>query len=185
MRGLEKDNRGYSLVELIIVIAIIAVIGLGVTFSFILVFSANARTCSNDIVSAISECKIMTMTKGKGNVRLIIYRDGEGGTIYSELQTRETSSSPWVTGNNGREKIGASRCSVGTFDGANDIPTDPNGAWGFYFDRSTGKLLKPSEAGIVNASDTIYVNDIFVMGGRKNYRIQIEMLTGKVTKELQ
>lgn len=174
MRGLEKDNRGYSLVELIIVIAIIAVIGLGATWSIILVFSANAKTCSNDIVNAIAECKIMTMTKGKGNVRLIIYRDGDGGTIYSELQTRETSTSSWVTGKDGREKIGASKCSVGTSDGANDIPISEATAWEFYFDRSSGRLM-----------DETTVNEIYVLGGRKNYRIQIEKLTGKVTKTLQ
>ena len=174
MRRLEKDNKGYSLVELIIVVAIIAVIGLGATWSIILVFSANAKTCSNDIVNAISECKIMTMTKGYGNVRLIIYRDGEGGTIYSELQTRETSSSAWVTGNDGREKIGASRCSVGTADGADDIPTGEATAWEFYFDRSSGKLM-----------DETTVNEIHVLGGRKNYLIKIETLTGKVSKTLQ
>ena len=174
MRGLEKNNKGYSLVELIIVVAIIAVIGLGATWSIILVFSANAKTCANDIVGAISECKIMTMTKGQGNVRTIIYRDGAGGTIYSELQTRETSSSPWVTSRDGQEKIGASRCSVGTTDGADDIPTSRETAWAFYFDRSTGKLM----------SDTT-VNEIYVMGGRKNYYIKIEKLTGKISKELR
>ena len=185
MRGLRKNNKGYSLVELIIVVAIIAVIGLGATWSIILVFSANAKTCSNDIVNAIAECKIMTMTKGQGNVRLIIYRDGAGGTIYGELQTRETASSPWTTIKDEKQKIGASRCSVGTSDGADDIPTGPDGAWGFYFDRSTGKLLNPAEAGITNVNDTTYVDEMHVLGGRKKYLIQIEKLTGKVTKKLR
>ena len=174
MHGLEKNNKGYSLVELIIVIAIISVIGLGATFSIILIFSANSRTCANDIVGAISECKIMTMTKGQGNVRVIMYRDGEGGAIYSELQTRETPTSAWETGRDGKEKIGANRCSVGTAETSDDIPTSRDTAWEFYFDRSTGKLM-----------DETTVNTIHVLGGRKHYLIQIERLTGKVTKELQ
>lgn len=173
MRKLIKNNKGYSLVELIIVIAIIAVLGLGATWSIALIFGANAKTCANDIVGAISECKIMTMTKGKGNVRLLIYRDGEGGTIYSELQTRENNTASWKTENDGREKVGASRCAVGTSEGTEDIPTSRDTAWEFYFDRSTGKLM-----------DTTTVSEIHVLGGSKHYCIKIEKLTGKTTKEL-
>ena len=178
MRGLEKNNKGYSLVELIIVIAIIAVIGLGATWSIILVFSANAKTCANDLVSAISECKIMTMTKGQGNVRLILYRDGENGAIYSKLQTKESPSAGWEDSKDGREKIGASKCTVTRIedDGVTEtsIPTSEGAAWEIYFDRSSGKL-----------EDTSTVNNIHVLGGRKSYRVKIEKLTGKVTKELQ
>lgn len=179
MHGLEKNNKGYSLVELIIVVAIIAVIGLGATWSIILVLSANAKTCANDIVSAISECKIMTMTKGQGEVRLIIYRDGESGTIYSVLQTKDKSSSDWLPRvEDGRQKIGASRCTVTRIesDGVTEtpIPTSAGNAWEIYFDRSSGKL-----------ETTSTVDKIHVLGGRKSYRIGIERLTGKVTKELQ
>lgn len=180
MRGFKKNNKGYSLVELIVVIAIIAVIGTGVAMSFILVFSANAKTCANDIVNAISECKVMTMTKGKGNVRVIIYRDGENGTIYSELQTRETSSDDWETGHDGREKIGASRCTVTAkrADGSEeDIPTSKDSAWAFYFDRSSGKLL-------TEGSTVTSVTEIHVLGGSKHYVVKIEKLTGKISKEL-
>lgn len=171
MRGLEKNNRGYSLVELIIVVAIIAVVVMGATWSVSLIFSANSRACSDDIVSALSECKIMTMTKGQGNVRVIIYRDGADGAIYSELQTRETPTDDFETGSNGREKIGAKRCSVGTTKTSDDIPTSRDTAWEFYFDRSTGKLM-----------DTTTVSSIHVFGGRKHFLIEIAPLTGKITK---
>lgn len=181
MRGLEKNNKGYSLVELIVVIAIISVVGLGLVMSVALIFSANAKTCANDIVGAIAECKIMTMTKAKGNVRVIIYRDGADGAIVSELQTRETTSSAWETGEDGMEKIGAKRCSVGTSDGADNIPTSRDLAWKFYFDRSSGALL--TEGVDVTGADEI-VEEIYVVGGSKHYRIQIAKLTGKVTKEL-
>ena len=74
MGRIKKDNRGYSLVELIIVVAIIAVVATTAVLSIGLIFSANAKTCANDIMSAISECKITTMSYGRGNVRLLIYR---------------------------------------------------------------------------------------------------------------
>lgn len=175
MRGIKKDNRGYSLVEMIIVVAIIAVVGLGATWSIILVFSGNAKACANAMVNSISECKIMTMTKGQGNVRVIIYR-GSNGKIYSELQTRESVSSGWVTGKDGAEKIGANRCSVGTTDGGDDIP-DRDNAWEIYFDRSSGSFLYSADA-------YTSVTEIYVQGGRKNYCITLQKLTGKTILEL-
>ncbi len=176
--------------ELIIVIAIIAVVGLGATWSIILIFSANAKTCANDIVGAISECKIETMSKGQGNVKLKIYRDGAGGTIYSELLFKDASDK-WTFKNGSladtdyaseREKIGASRCSVGTADGADDIPTSRETAWEIYFNRSTGSFADGSDGATTQA---LLDNGIYVMGGSKKYYIKLEKLTGKTTKELQ
>lgn len=166
MRRLSKNNKGYSLVELIIVIAIIAVVGLGATWSIILVLSGNAKTCTHSIMNAISECKIATMSKGKGNVQLLLYRDDDGN-VCSEIQERETETSGWVTSYNGFEKIGAKRCSVGSSKDANDLPDKAN-AWVIRFDRSSGSLL----------SDT-NIYDIYVMGGNRNYHIKLEKLTGK------
>ena len=178
MRGMRKNNKGYSLVELIVVIAIISVVGMGALWSIIMVFSANAKTCANDIVGAISECKVTTMSKGQGNVRVIIYR-GVNGNIYSELQMRESSGGSWEAVREA-EKIGARKCSVGTTDGADDLP-DKASAWEIYFDRSSGSFLYSTDSGKPNTS----VREIYVQGGRKNYCIKLEELTGKTILELQ
>lgn len=176
MRGMRKDNKGYSLVELIVVIAIVSVLGLGALWSIVMVFSANAKTCANDIMGAISECKVMTMSKGQGNVRVIIYRSSNGN-IYSELQMRESSGSGWTAAHEA-EKIGARKCSVGTADGADDLPDKAN-AWEIYFDRSSGSFLYSSDPGKPNTS----VTEIYVQGGHRNYHIRLEELTGKTIME--
>ncbi|MCH5263501.1 MAG: prepilin-type N-terminal cleavage/methylation domain-containing protein [Lachnospiraceae bacterium] len=182
MRRIEKDNRGYSLVELIIVIAIIAAIGLVATLSAILIFNANGKTCANDIVGAISECKIMTMTKGQGSVQLLIYRDGANGNIYSELQIKDSTTGDWVTANGGPEKLGAKKCTVGTADGLNDLPESRDTAWRICFDRSTGAFKYAASAG--DDENTTYgLGDIYVQGGNRRYHIKLEKLTGKQTIE--
>lgn len=176
MRRVEKNNSGFSIVELIIVIAIIAAVVTTAALSVGLVFSANARTCANDIMGAIAECKIATMSAGQGNVRLLLYRD-DTGTIFSELQTKESGS--WTTGIDGAEKIGARRCLVGSTDGGDDLPLRDS-AWEIVFDRSSGSFLTvngPAAAGTQGW-------DFYVRGGSKNYQIHLEKLTGKVTKEL-
>lgn len=172
MRRMDKDNSGFSIVELIIVIAIISAVITTAALSVGLVLSANARTCANDIMGAISECKIATMSSGRGNVRLLLYRD-DTGNIYSELQTKETSG--WVTGHDGAEKIGARRCMVGTVDGTDDLP-QKDSPWEIYFDRSSGSILYDGDT-------TTSVNDIYVWGGSKKYQIHLEELTGKATLE--
>lgn len=172
MRRLSKNNKGYSLVELIIVIAIIAVVGLGAAWSIILVLSGNAKTCTHSIMNAISECKIMTMSKGQGNVQLLLYRDDDGN-VYSEIQMRESKTSAWETAYNGLEKIGAKRCSIGSTKDADDLPGKAN-PWVICFDRSTGAFLYDAAKGGVTSIENIYV-----MGGRRNYHIKLEKLTGK------
>ena len=172
MRRLSKNNKGYSLVEMIVVVAIIAVVGLGATWSIILVLSGNAKTCTHSIMNAISECKIMTMSQGKGDVRLLLYRDDEGN-VYSELQSWDKDAGKYVTSYNGLEKIGAKRCSVGSLEGADDLP-NKDSAWEIYFDRSSGSFLYDTNMGKVTSIEHIYV-----MGGRRNYHIKLERLTGK------
>lgn len=179
MRRMEKNNSGFSIVELIIVIAIIAAVVTTAALSVGLVFSANARTCTNDIIGAISECKIATMSAGQGNVRLLLYRD-DTGTIFSELQTLEAGS--WTTGNDGAEKIGARRCMVTTIDedGKEVELGQRDNAWEIYFNRSSGSFLENLDSGATATN----VWEIYVRGGSKNYHIHLERLTGKTTMEL-
>lgn len=179
MGRIKKDNRGYSLVELIIVVAIIAAVATTAVLSVGMVFSANAKTCANDIMSAISECKITTMSYGQGNVRLLIYR-GSNGNIYSELQTRSKADASWEDYGNGPENIGARKCSV--TDGAGNelpqkagdaLPTQDSEAWAIYYDRSSGSFR----------SETT-VSELHIEGGSKHYRIGLQTLTGKAILEL-
>lgn len=182
MRRMEKDNRGYSLVELIIVIAIISIVGLVSMWSIVLIFNANGRTCANDIVGAISECKIMTMSKGQGNVRLLIYRDGANGDIYGEVQMWDSTTGKWATNNGEREKLGAKKCTVGTADGLDDLPESKDTAWRICFDRSTGAFKYAASAG--DDENTTYgLEKIYVQGGNRRYCIKLEKLTGKQTIE--
>ena len=54
---MEKDNKGYSLVELIIVIAIMALLTGTAFFSINMIFGAGAKACANDIKEALAENK--------------------------------------------------------------------------------------------------------------------------------
>ena len=80
------NEKGFSLVELIIVIAIMAVVIGTVVFSVSMVFSANAKACCNNLQRAIADCKVTTM--GKSEAWLVLYR-GSDNQIYCQMYYKE------------------------------------------------------------------------------------------------
>ena len=110
---ISKNNRGFSLVELIIVIAIIAALIGTVILSVSMVFSANAKACSNDLQRAVADCKVTTM--GKAKAWLVVYR-GDNGRIYSQMHIMEQKEGGAVGEleeiTEEAQKIGGNRVSV-------------------------------------------------------------------------
>ena len=58
-----KDDRGFSLVELIIVVAIMAVMGGFLFYGFSLLTGQNAKECANDLAAALNKEKNQALTK--------------------------------------------------------------------------------------------------------------------------
>lgn len=163
---LHNDNRGYSLIELVIVLAIIAIIMSTVFYSIILIFSANAKSCANNIQRSIGECKVTTM--GKADAYMELYRDSEG-TVYTKMYVTESDG---TSTEEEPQKVGTSRVYVGyATSGGTKTPLEAGDKIEIRFDRSNGGF----KAG---AGGVIYRN-IYVEGGSKKYRIEMIPLTGK------
>lgn len=162
---LHIDNKGYSLLELIIVFAIIAVLMASVFYSIILVFSANAKSCANNIQRAIGDCKVTTM--GKADAYMELYRDDSG--VYTRMHITESDGT--VTDEE-PEKVGTNRVNVGyTPKGGTETELTPGTSIEIRFDRSSGGFK-------ARAGGTLY-DEIYVRGGSKNYSIKMIELTGK------
>ncbi|MDE7428119.1 MAG: prepilin-type N-terminal cleavage/methylation domain-containing protein [Lachnospiraceae bacterium] len=161
-----KDNKGYSLIELVIVIAIIALIISTVFYSLVMVFSANAKSCANDIQRAIADCKVTTM--GKSSAYMELYRDTDQN-VYTRMYVRD-SSGTYVPSE--PQQVGSSRVYVAYIpkDGAETELTagDKIEIW---FDRASGGFTE-------DGSGNIY-EMLRVQGGSKNYKIVLTKLTGK------
>lgn len=83
---MRKDNRGFSLVELIIVMAIMAVLG-GVMFMGVGMISGKpADKCAEKLKAVIQSSRVTTM--GRTGVKLELYRAADG-RIMSEQTTSE------------------------------------------------------------------------------------------------
>lgn len=180
---MNKKNGGYSVVEIVIVIAIMAVLTGGLFFSVNMVFGANAKTCANDLRAAIAQNKVNAM--GKSESKVIIERDASNNCIYATqvIGTFNRSTGMLEWNNEGpsptakREKISNARVYVEFIakDGTNDV-LDPGESVEICFDRSTGSF-KANDAGII-------YSEILVEGGRRSFTVVLTELTGKVSVEV-
>ncbi len=163
------NNSGYSLVELIIVIAIMAVLIGTVFYSISMIFGANAKTCANNIQRAIADCKVTTM--GKKEAYMELYRAADGN-VYTKLYVYEQTGATPVEEE--PQKMGNNRVYVGyiktgeTPDAATDLNSGDSVT--IKFDRSSGSFDKTAHDNCAQ---------IIVRGGSKNYAIEMTQLTGK------
>lgn len=169
------NNKGYSLIELVIVLAIIAVIMSTVFYSIILVFSANAKTTANDIQRAIGDCKVTTM--GRSEAYMKLYRNVDG-VVYTKMYIWDSSA-----GSGGDyvasepQKVGPSKVYVayktkGSTGGTRtELANGESNGIQIWFDRATGGFQ-------ADGSGNLY-EVIYVEGGSKKYEIRLTDLTGK------
>lgn len=160
---LHNNNGGYSIIELIIVLAIIAIIMSTVFYSIILIFSANAKSCANNIQRSIGDCKVTTM--GKADAYMELYRNDDG--IYTRMHVTESDG---TTTEGEPQKVGTTKVEVGYVQGGAETQLMPGASIQIRFDRSSGGF-KAGTGGIYE--------EIYVRGGSKNYAIVLTELTGK------
>lgn len=89
-----KNNKGLSLIELIVVVAILGVFAGTVGFSIRMINSARTSSCAKDINSALDYVKTRTMSK-EDPTYLIIYRstkEGKSGYYYAYSTKPDTFS---------------------------------------------------------------------------------------------
>lgn len=155
------------MIELIIVLAIIAVIMGTVFYSIILVFSANARTTANNIQRAIGDCKVTSM--GKSAAYMKLYRDAGNENVYTRMYIKD-SSGAYVESE--PQKVGTNKVYVGYKPkDAAEVELTAGSEIKIGFDRATG--------GFTDKGDCDLYEMIRVKGGSKNYEIELTELTGK------
>lgn len=161
-----EDNRGLTLVELIIVIAIIAVLTGIVMMSVSIISGLPAKKCANNIYSALSRVRVTTMGKNMDTLQLEVRPDGIFAveTIDSVVETKQLGKNTvklYVTVNSGGTETETEITSGGS------ILID--------FNRSTG-ALKP-----ITVGSTDYYTKIRAKKGGKSYTVSIVPFTGKMS----
>jgi prepilin-type N-terminal cleavage/methylation domain len=166
-------NKGFSLVELIVIIAIVAVSAGATTISMSSLYSFHVKQCAYDIDALLSKCKVGVMSK-EGNVYLRLYNGTDG--IYCEYYEAGIAVA--------NEKIAKDTVSI-SYISSNGDTINTIGTGGLYisFDRTTGSLLTLGEAatlgGATVGDEGYYSTAIIVESGEKNVTVRIVPTTGK------
>lgn len=160
---MKNDNRGVSLVELIIVIAIMAVVVGGTAYGLNMVSGKPAAKCAQKIVYGLT--RMRTTAMGKQDAYYKLYLDG--GNVKVEEMTRANG----VENKKDAVVIGDSTVKVQYKKGgaATLYDLDSTGLT-FQFARGSGSLLNDC-------------SEIQVSRGGHTYTVKLEQLTGKVYME--
>lgn len=153
--------------ELVIVMAIIAVIMSTVFLSIILIFSANAKSTANDIQRAIGDCKVTTM--GRSEAYMELYRDSSNNHVYTKMYIWDAGAGAFVELE--PQKVGPKKVNVKYVLDGTEFELLAGRKVEIWFDRATG--------GFKEDSGGKFCNKIIVEGGSKKYEITLTRLTGK------
>lgn len=162
---LRSDNRGVSLVEVLVVVAIMAVLG-GVGIMGVNAMSGKpAQKCSQQIIHSLERHRTATM--GKVSAQYVISRESNGKIVAKEyLSNEETlSGDPANVYELGDKKTKVTYECEGTIKDIDSAPLT------LQFNRSNGAFKKV---------DGVYCTKIIVQRGGRTYNITLVPLTGKV-----
>lgn len=167
-----KNNKGYSLVEIIIVVAIISVLTAGIGMSASVINNSNAKACANSIRDALADAKILAMSKGSNSTRVKLYKDVDGNLVARQEINR--ASAGWELYGN-EERIGKRKVEICYVMPGSSAEHTLNNSDSIYlsFDRASGSFSD-------KAAGTIIPEKIVVRGGNRTINIVIHELTGKV-----
>ena len=159
---MKKNNQGFSLVELIVIIAIMAVLTTSIITYIGMLGTGQAKKCANGISSGFSQTKVCAMSRS--NAYMVVYSNDDGVFLKT------------VQGSNERiEKIGNKGAIIEyrTVRNGNTfmpVGTDADSGVKIEFDRASGACKKVSGE---------YCYGFRVTCGRTTYIVNIEPLTGK------
>lgn len=158
---MKNDNRGLSLVEIIIVISILAVLSVAGVIGIGMISGKPAEQCAENI--KVSLLNNRTTALGKFNSDVVITDSGSGIQLTENIANKDGTTSSKT------QKIGDSDVLV---EYSTDASTyTPLSSLTISFDRATGAIKHPG-------GDT----DLYIKCSRagKSYVVQVYHLTGKV-----
>lgn len=182
-----KDNKGFSMVELVIVIALMAVLGSVFVYSFSMVTGQEARQCANNISTVLDKAKNYSLTKSASSDAYVEIARESGGYIATYFAPVSPINAGAVPGSTDyvqleKENIGKKAVEViVTMENGSSFAVNEATHLRIYYDRVSGAF---KEAVIVSGTSetNAYCAQIKVVRGR-TYLITFYTPTGKHTLE--
>lgn len=163
---MKRDNRGLSLVEMIIVIAILAVVSGTVVLGISVAISKPAEECARKIQQSLEGARVYAM--GKQKLTVSFYAD------HGDVYVQETATANGIVTVKEPVKIGKGVKVSYKLESAAGYTQLTSTPLTFSFDRSTGGFSKTE-------CTPGFCDKIKVEKGNRVMTISLYSLTGKVT----
>ena len=173
------NNKGFSLIELIVIIAIMGVLVGGASLGIGLVFSKDAMKCATRLNDSIYDARANSMYK-TGKFELIIDNSGSANTatISQTDLTPVTSDTVYLDGVDSNKKTTISAKFVTEAVPAGTAISLPVSV---TFDKAKGNVYSVVDADGMTYGDGIIVFDITPLRGNRTAKVQLVTTTGKHT----
>ena len=167
------NNKGYSLLEAIVIIAILGVLTGFMATSSGLFDGRRVKACADSVSSLLDKVRLANL--GKDEVTLTIYKDTDKA-IKAKIVTKIVSRNDSITEKTFIENVSNDNVEMSYSTDISGSAENPAGAAGmvFNFNRNTGAIKDTSPNGI---------QCIILRKGNAEKKIKIYAATGKIIVE--
>ena len=162
---MKKNNKGFSLVELIVIIAIMAVLTTSVITYVGMIGNSQAKKCAKELSTSLSQTKVCAMSRSKAS--MTVYADDTG--VYVKYIQGDLEKTEKI----GNKGVKVEYRTVRNSDAFTTVGTTVDTGIKIEFDRASGACKKMSGGQ--------YCYGFKVTAGKTSYIVNIEPLTGKVS----
>lgn len=191
-----SKNSGFTLIELIVTVAILAIVSTGMILSLNIVFSANSRKSAKSCQAVLDRCRINAMARSGTDTFVAFYNDSNGKATASYILNNKVIETDTLC----NIKVKGSfegKPSISGADLKGDLSEDKmlyvsfnrsNGSLkGFalgspYTVEADGKVKLPSDMTTTSLSNYTNTADAKIFfSGSNRYAVTIDPLTGNIS----